>query len=517
MKRSSSNEELQSTNEELETAKEELQSSNEELITLNEELRHRNAELSILSSDLNNLLVGVHIPVVLLDGSLHIRRFTPVAGKLLNLIESDVGRPFSDIASTLNVPDLDAWFAEVTDQVRPMEREVRDRSGYWYSLRLRPYRTSDNKIDGVIVILLDIDLIKRPLLEEARESRDYASVLLEASGQAIVAVGSDERIMLVNAGAEKVFGYRRDEMVGQSLGFLLSDTLRRRTSEHLRRIFVEPVTRLTGLGPNLEGRRKDGTFFPIEISLSMIERTEQKFAVIFATDVTERRRLEKQSDVYRTEIGALAAQLITAQEEERRRVSRELHDGLCQQLASLALDVEGLAAAAISPAATRTRLRTLQARVIKTSEEARHIAYELHPSVLDDLGLAVSLKALCEEFSSAEKIPVAFATGKLPDLVPQEVASGLYRIAQESLQNVAKHARAKHVSVELAVPDHAIRLSIQDDGIGFDPLAVKGKGGLGMVSMGERARIIGARLSIESRPGHGAQIAVLVPVQPADV
>ena len=510
----SSNEELQSTNEELETAKEELQSSNEELITLNEELRHRNAELSVLSNDLNNLLVGVHIPVVVLDGRLRIRRFTPVAGKLLNLIESDVGRAFSDIASTLNVPDWDAWVAEVTGQVHPIEREVKDRNGYWYLLRLRPYWTSDNKIDGVIVVLLDIDLIKRPLLEEARESRDYASVLLESSGQGIVAVGSDERIVLVNSGAEKMFGYRRDEIVGQPLGMLLANSIRQRHSEHLRGFFAAPASRPMGLGLNVEGRRKDSTLFPVEVNLSMIERADQRLAVAFAVDVTERRRLEKLSEVYRTEIGALAAQLITAQEEERRRVSRELHDGLCQQLASLALDVEGVAAQEAIPGAIRTRLRALQARVIKTSEDARHIAYELHPSVLDDLGLAVSLKALCREFSKTEKIPVKFSAGRLPDSIPQEVASGLYRIAQEGLQNIAKHAKAKHVAVELSLPEHGINLSVKDDGVGFDPPAVKGKGGLGLVSMGERARMMGGALSIESRPVHGAQIAVLVPLQP---
>jgi two-component system CheB/CheR fusion protein len=116
----SSSEELQSTNEELETAKEELQSSNEELQTLNEELLHRNLDLGVLTNDLNNVLVGVDIPVVVLDGSLHIRRFTPMAGQLLNLIETDVGRPFSDIASALEVPDWDALFAEVTTKVRPL-------------------------------------------------------------------------------------------------------------------------------------------------------------------------------------------------------------------------------------------------------------------------------------------------------------------------------------------------------------------------------------------------------------
>ncbi len=115
----SSSEELQSTNEELETAKEELQSSNEELLTLNEELQHRNLDLSALTNDLNRVLAGVEIPILVLDASLHIRRFTPSAGKLLNLIEGDIGRPFRDIASGLEVADWDALFAEVTSQGRP--------------------------------------------------------------------------------------------------------------------------------------------------------------------------------------------------------------------------------------------------------------------------------------------------------------------------------------------------------------------------------------------------------------
>jgi two-component system CheB/CheR fusion protein len=511
----SSNEELQSTNEELETAKEELQSSNEELTTLNEELRHRNAELNTLSNDLNNLLVGVQIPVLVLDGSMHIRRFTPVAGMLLNLIESDVGRPFSDIASTLNVPDWDKWFSEVTEQVHPIEREVKDRNGYWYSLRLRPYRTSDNRIDGVIVVLLDIDLVKRPLLEEARESRDYASVLLEASGQAIVAVGPDERIVLVNSGVEKLFGYTRQEIVGQPLDLLVPEIVRQRHSAHLQGFFAASGNRRMGVGLELEARRKNGTLFPIEVGLSMIERAEQRLAVAFVTDITERRRLEKLSEAYRTEIVALAAQLITAQEEERRRVSRELHDGLCQQLASLAFDVEDLGAEARIPSSARTRIQALHARVIKTSEQARNVAYELHPSALDDLGLVVALEALCDEFSKAKKLPVKFTASKMPDSVSQDVASGLYRIAQESLHNIAKHANAKRVAVELAVADHSLRLAIQDDGIGFDTQAVAGKGGIGMISMGERARMLGGKLSVESSPGRGARIGVQVPLPQA--
>ena len=485
----SSSEELQSTNEELETAKEELQSSNEELVTLNEELLHRNVDLSVLTNDLNNVLVGVDIPVVVLDHALRIRRFTPMAGRLLKLIEADVGRPFTDIASVLEVPDWNALFEEVITQLHPLQREVKDRSGHWHSLRVRPYRTSDNKIDGVIVVLFDTDLIQR----ELAESRDYARMLLESAEQAIIAADANGRIVLLNGATEKMFGYRRAELLGKPLQLLLPAGVRSGQTE-------------------FEGCRKDGGRIPLEISLSNVDQAGVRLRVAFMTDIAEQHRLEKLSETYRAEIRALAAQLITAQEEERRRVSRELHDGLCQKLVSLAFDVENLAVALPSPAATRTRLRALRARAVKVSEEARNIAYELHPSVLDDLGLVVSLKAMCDEFAKAEKIKVDFKAGKLPGTVPQKVASGLYRIAQESLQNVAKHAKAKRLTVTLAVDDQSIVLSVEDDGVGFTPQAVKGKGGLGLVSIGERARMLEGELSIESIPGDGARISVRVPL-----
>jgi two-component system, chemotaxis family, CheB/CheR fusion protein len=491
----SSSEELQSTNEELETAKEELQSSNEELLTLNEELLHRNLDLGVLTNDLNNLLMGVDIPVMVLDASLHIRRFTPSAGRLLKVIETDIGRPFSDIASVLEVPDWDAVFAEVIAHARPLEREVKDKQGRWHSLRIRPYRTNDNKVDGVIVILLDTDILKR----ELEESRDYAHMLLESAEQSIVAANTDGKIVVLNGATERMFEYRRSEMLGQPLASLLAAGL-------------PPLPAAKGETYQLEGVRRDGSAFPLEVYLSHIDQAGVGLTVAFMTDITEHHRLEKLSETYRAEIRALAAQLMTAQEEERRRVSRELHDSLCQQLAYLAFDVENLAVALPSPAETRKRLRELRERAVKVSEEARNIAYELHPSVLDDLGLVVSLKALFNEFAKAEKIRVKFTAGKLPDSVPQKIASGLYRIAQESLQNVAKHAKAKLLTVALDVRDHSMMLSLQDNGVGFAPLAVKGKGGLGLVSIRERARIMGGDLSIESKPGDGARIAVRVPL-----
>lgn len=157
----SSNEELQSTNEELETAKEELQSSNEELMTLNEELETRNAELNLVTNDLLNLLSSVDIPIVMLDGALRIRRFNNGAQRSLNLIPTDVGRPIQHMKLGLEVDDLEQMIRSVIDTLETREIDVRDRSGRWYSIRIRPYKTVDNRIEGAVLAVVDIDVVKR--------------------------------------------------------------------------------------------------------------------------------------------------------------------------------------------------------------------------------------------------------------------------------------------------------------------------------------------------------------------
>jgi two-component system, chemotaxis family, CheB/CheR fusion protein len=157
----SANEELQSVNEELETSKEEIQSSNEELATVNDELNNRSMEVNRVNSDLVNLLGSVQMAIVMLGPDLRIRRFTPMAEKLLNLTATDVGRPLSDIKLKLDIPELESLLIEVFDTVSVRERDVRARDGRWYSLRLRPYKTLDNKIDGVVMMVVDVDAIKR--------------------------------------------------------------------------------------------------------------------------------------------------------------------------------------------------------------------------------------------------------------------------------------------------------------------------------------------------------------------
>lgn len=156
----SSNEELQGTNEELETAKEELQSSNEELTTLNEELENRNQELAEANNDLINLLGSVDLPIVMLDNSLRIRRFNPGAQRTLNLIPSDIGRPIHDMKLALIVEDLDRIIMTVIDSLEMRELGLKDRHGRSYSLRIRPYKTVDNKIEGAVLVLIDLDQLR---------------------------------------------------------------------------------------------------------------------------------------------------------------------------------------------------------------------------------------------------------------------------------------------------------------------------------------------------------------------
>ena len=159
----SSNEELQSTNEELETAKEELQSTNEELTTLNDELESRNVELETVNNDLHNLMASVNIPIVIVGADLRIRRFTDVAEKVLNLIPGDISRPITDIKMKVDLPDLGRLITGVIDTLQTKDIELQDRADHWWSVRIRPYRTTDHRIDGAVIAFVDVELLKNPV------------------------------------------------------------------------------------------------------------------------------------------------------------------------------------------------------------------------------------------------------------------------------------------------------------------------------------------------------------------
>ncbi|HUR41048.1 MAG TPA: chemotaxis protein CheB [Verrucomicrobiae bacterium] len=254
----SANEELQSINEELETSKEEIQSSNEELATVNDELQNRNAELSDTNNDLTNLLSSAQTAIVMLGRDLRIRRYTPAAEKLLNLIPTDIGRPFNDIKPRFDAPHLEKQLFEVIDTVSVHEREIQDFNGRWYLLRLRPYQTLENKIDGVVLMLVDVDSIKRAA-EQARESEARFRLLADAT-PAMIWSNNLQGCEFANRAMQEFTGVPESELLG--LGWL--QFVHPEDREHYSGAYMDALARRAPFAAQCRMRRADGKYRRIQ-------------------------------------------------------------------------------------------------------------------------------------------------------------------------------------------------------------------------------------------------------------
>ncbi|HWC73148.1 MAG TPA: chemotaxis protein CheB [Gemmatimonadales bacterium] len=286
----SANEELQSINEEIETSKEEIQSSNEELATVNEELQTRNAELGQSNNDLMNLLASVQMAIVMLGPDLRIRRFTPMAEKMLNLIATDVGRPITDIKLNVDVPDLEQILVEVVETVQPYQREVQDKNGRWHSLRVRPYRTLDNRIDGAVVVLVDIDSIKTTA-ESLRVGSERLRIMYDRAPVGIFETDLEGRFIRVND--------KFCELTGRSRELLL--TLRSQEITHPDDVSadVDAFERIaSGAVPSVRREkryiREDGQVVWVELHRFSVPDAEGRpaFTVGIAEDISERKETE---------------------------------------------------------------------------------------------------------------------------------------------------------------------------------------------------------------------------------
>jgi signal transduction histidine kinase len=259
-----------------------------------------------------------------------------------------------------------------------------------------------------------------------------------------------------------------------------------------------------------------------ELEKRVQERTAElvKANKALEAEIAERKRAEASLwetqhalERNRWQLRALAAQLLTAQDDERRRISRELHDDLNQRLAMLAVEIETFQQRLPSPNLIAEKLRSLHEQVVELSDDVRHLAYQFHPSILDDLGLPIALQRYIEDFGTRTGINVTLVHKDLPDPLPQDIASCLYRVAQESLGNVAKHAHASHAAVELLGSEAGVSLSVRDSGVGFDPATVKQPLiCLGITSMKERVRLVNGRLEVKSSPGQGTEVRVWIPL-----
>jgi len=365
-----------------------------------------------------------------------------------------------------------------------------------------------------------IDVTERNRMDEAlRESEERFRRVFEEGPLGLALVGKDFHFAKVNSALCQMVGYPEASLLQMTFADITYPDDLRADVELAERLFKGEIPFYT-----LQKRyvKKSGEIIWINLTASVVrnQQGEPMHGLAMIEDITEVKRsyeIENQlaTDLAasRDEIRALAASLMRAQEDERRRVSRELHDDICHQLAFLARDIGTLAIGSQSSENLRAQLEAIRARVVHTSQEAHDIAYRMRTAVLDDLGLVASLEDLCRQFSERyPNISWSFKDSRLPTSIPPEVATCLYRVAQEGLQNKAKHSHAKFVSVRLGLKKGAVVLTIRDDGVGFDPKAVKGRGGLGLISMKERAHLVNGKLTITSRLGRGTQLDLEVPL-----
>lgn len=389
--------------------------------------------------------------------------------------------------------------------------------------------------------------IERTRAEDAlRESEERLRAIFEASRDGIL-VEDDERISYVNKSYTRLLGYESsEELIGKHISAVISTEDVERLLEFGRR---RARSELVASVYEFKGKRKDGTLIDVEASVSTSTVAGRPYITTMVRDIAERKQAEealrqahdglerrvaertaelahinealeaeicerKQAEAARRQ---LLGQLVTAQEDERRRISRELHDQMGQHLAAIVLLVNSLKEFSQPDPSAISRISQLEEVANQLSQEVDTLAWELRPTVLDDLGLHVALGNYVEKWSKRAHVPVDFhSTGLSEQRLPPPLETAIYRIVQEALTNILKHARASNVSLILERRDNHVSVIIEDDGCGFDIEALLAtpvvERRMGLLGMQERATLVGGTLNIESAPGAGITIFMRVPV-----
>jgi PAS domain S-box-containing protein len=525
------NEELRSLAEELATSREELQSVNEELTTVNQELTITIEELRRSNTDFQNLINSTDIATIVLDRALLLKVSTPRARDVFNLLHSDVGRPLLDITSRLRYDQLERDLHQVLDAQQSVDREVEAVDGRWYLMRIQPYRTVDNRIDGLVLTFRHITPRLDSELTVARSEERLRILIDSATDYAIFTMTDSGEIDSWNTGAERMFGYRSDQIIGCNFDVLFT------AEDRVSGVAAAEISKARRDGRALDERyhvRRDGSLFYASGVTTGLSDGSLGFAKI-ARDLTGQQqtaqalrdahgaletRVEERTRQLAEEVKLhhsaqvhvinLLRKVVTAQEDERGRIARNLHDQLGQRLTELRLSLERIQARSELIAGADEELSRTLALVQTIDSEVGFLAWELRPAVLDHLGLDVALPRYVREWSEHYRIEAKYGgDGLHADGISREAEIALYRIAQEALTNVAKHAHASRVDVFLESRDGYLVLVVEDDGVGFDPEhAATRERGIGLLGMRERAGLIGAQFELESRPGEGTSIFV---------
>ena len=348
---------------------------------------------------------------------------------------------------------------------------------------------------------------------DADDARQRLAGIIESAMDAIITVDDQQRIVLFNSAAEVLFDCSQNEALGASLDRFIPERFRASHAEHILRFGRAAIaTRRMATQRVVTGLRRSGEEFPIEASISQLALNSSKYYTVIVRDVTERMRSEEALRRSKRELDEMAAVSATAREQEKSRVARELHDELAQALTVLRLDVNWLRQRGLaSDAPSAAKLLAMEKMLEHTVAATRRIAADLRPLMLDDLGLVPAAEWLVENFKERHGIDCRIAVSPADLKLADPHATAVFRIVQESLANVARHAEAAHVEVNIACSDAEINLRIRDDGCGFDLSHPRKPNSFGLVGLRERARLVDGEINIDTAPGRGTSIEVRIP------
>jgi hypothetical protein len=370
-------------------------------------------------------------------------------------------------------------------------------------------------ITGRAAAAHELDLAR----EQLRERERRLDAIVQSAMDAIITIDAEQRIVMFNAAAEKVFGLSASQAVGRQLEQLLPQRFRASHHIYLERFArTGETSRRMAMQTALLALRANGTEFPIEASISQAIVGGQKLLTVILRDITERVRAEQEIRRASEELRMLSVGMLEVREAERTRIARELHDELGQALTALKMDVQLLSN--MIPAGREDLLEhtsTMTRLLDSTMATTRRISADLRPLVLDDLGLAAAAEWLLQSLAQRSGLTYDLWIDPACGTLSEPHASALFRVMQESLTNVVRHARATRVDVRLARKGADALLTIKDNGIGMEPDAQAKPRSFGLRGIRERVLLLGGELSVAGAPGGGTTVSVRIPAPGAAV
>ena len=465
--------------------------------------------------------------ITILDADGTIRYVSPSIERVLGYgVEERVGRNTFEIIhpeDAVTVKDAIAQGIKKPGTTATLECRVRHADGSWRYLELEARNLLDNTaVAGLIVNSRDNTQRKLSELALQRNEKRFRAAA-ESASDFIYEWDIRSGRVEWHGDVDAAMRYRHGEFprTFEDLKAVLHPEDRRRLEKTVERVHSSGARRCRDLEVQIKAKAGGYRHWVVRGRCDRDEAGQPSKWIGACSDITRRKQAEQalrgSEAALRSsqeELRALAGRLLSDKEDEHRRLARELHDDFNQRVTAVAFDLAGLEEEYPPdvPAKLKKRLRTALDRVERLSDDMRRLAHQLHPAAVELLGLPAALREQCQEVSRPGRMHVRFTSRKLPESFPADIALCLYRVAQESLRNVVKHSRADKVSVTLSGSPQGVRLSIKDNGGGFDTGMARKKGGLGLVSMKERVRLAGGTLTIKSTPGQGTRVVVEVPV-----